>query len=517
MFRGFLALTFSILVFGPLVTLMLGGSDTDSLSALVRAVGIKSIPLLTTTCLTGLVATTSALILGLPLALILSSLPKRGGIVLALFFLPLVVPPYLNAECWTEFFFQSGLGRAGHDLLVWTGFSPKGQNILKAGLLLGYSYFPILAYTSYSGLTSLARGYKEAASLVLSPSRVFLRIILPMIRPHIITGCLLVFILAMTNYAIPSLIGVKTYPVKIYTSFSIHQDSLRALALALPFLVLCLGLIALLDRFLTRGCYFSLAAGGNQTTRQSCAWYFQIIVLGLGLLCIMPFASLVVRVRSWNILLTAFNEAQGALATSLGAALTCSLLLALCGLFMGYEGQRNRFVRSGPIRSLLLFSFALPGVLHAIGIIGLWNRPSLAWGYHSALVFFLLWSARYLPVVQRITMDQVAQIPTGMEETAFVARLKPMTAWTRIIFPLVRPTFFLVWGVTFVLTMTDLGGLLLVVPPGFETLPMRVYNLMHYGSSEMVAATAIVLACACIIPVLALSLASHVFGKKING
>jgi iron(III) transport system permease protein len=92
-----------------------------------------------------------------------------------------------------------------------------------------------------------------------------------------------------------------------------------------------------------------------------------------------------------------------------------------------------------------------------------------------------------------------------------------MTAWTRIIFPLVRPTFFLVWGVTFVLTMTDLGGLLLVVPPGFETLPMRVYNLMHYGSSEMVAATAIVLACACIIPVLALSLASHVFGKKING
>jgi hypothetical protein len=46
---------------------------------------------------------------------------------------------------------------------------------------------------------------------------------------------------------------------------------------------------------------------------------------------------------------------------------------------------------------------------------------------------------------------------------------------------------------------------------------MRVYNLMHYGSSEMVAATAIVLACACIVPVLALSLASHVFGKKING
>ena len=468
-----------------------------------------------TTCITGATATFTALILGLPVAGFLSSLPLPGHRLIVLFFLPLIVPPYLNAECWIEFFFQTRLVHVCGNLLTSIGISPQGQSILHTGLLLGFSYFPILLYTSYSGLISLSRGYKETASMVLSPSRVVLRIILPMIRPHIVTGCLLVFILSITNYAIPSLLGVKTFPVKIYTSFSMYQNSFKAFVLSIPFLAFSLGLIGLLDHFLTRGCFFSFSPGRGNATNSISRWFLTIPIV-VGGICLVPFVSLFFRVHSLSLFLNTLMQAKEALVTSLEMSLACSLLLTLCGLFMGYEAQRSSLIRSGILRSLFLFSFALPGVLHAIGLIRIWNTPWLAWGYQSCCIIFLLWAVRYLPVVQRFFMDQVAQIPPGMEETAKISGLNGLVIWKKILFPLLLPKFLLIWALIFVLTMTDLGGLLLVVPPGFETLPMRLYNLMHYGSSEIVAATAIILACACILPVLVLSLASSATGKNIQ-
>ena len=47
--------------------------------------------------------------------------------------------------------------------------------------------------------------------------------------------------------------------------------------------------------------------------------------------------------------------------------------------------------------------------------------------------------------------------------------------------------------IVFILTMGELGVTLLVVPPGVETLPVRIYNLMHYGADAAVAALSLIL------------------------
>ena len=45
----------------------------------------------------------------------------------------------------------------------------------------------------------------------------------------------------------------------------------------------------------------------------------------------------------------------------------------------------------------------------------------------------------------------------------------------------------------FVLCLGELGSTLLTIPPGMETLSLRIYNLMHYGAHDIVAALAAIL------------------------
>jgi iron(III) transport system permease protein len=57
----------------------------------------------------------------------------------------------------------------------------------------------------------------------------------------------------------------------------------------------------------------------------------------------------------------------------------------------------------------------------------------------------------------------------------------------------VIPSFLAAFFIVFILSFGDLAATLLVVPPGKETAPIRIYNLMHYGADEMVSALSVLL------------------------
>jgi len=38
-----------------------------------------------------------------------------------------------------------------------------------------------------------------------------------------------------------------------------------------------------------------------------------------------------------------------------------------------------------------------------------------------------------------------------------------------------------------------LGTTLLIIPPGKETITIKIYNLMHYGADQLVAASCLIL------------------------
>jgi len=59
--------------------------------------------------------------------------------------------------------------------------------------------------------------------------------------------------------------------------------------------------------------------------------------------------------------------------------------------------------------------------------------------------------------------------------------------------PLLLPGIGAGAAVVFLLGLGELGATLLVVPPGSGTLALRIYNYLHYGASDSVAALALCL------------------------
>jgi len=104
----------------------------------------------------------------------------------------------------------------------------------------------------------------------------------------------------------------------------------------------------------------------------------------------------------------------------------------------------------------------------------------------------------------RILAATVKQIDVHLEQAAALARPRWRTRVGRIVLPLAAPGLGLAWVVAFVFGMGELGATLLIVPPGWETLSLRIYGLMHYGAGELVAALCVVLILCGAVPALAL-------------
>ena len=123
----------------------------------------------------------------------------------------------------------------------------------------------------------------------------------------------------------------------------------------------------------------------------------------------------------------------------------------------------------------------------------MWNRPETNWVYGTAAVVILLYLARFLPFAIRSQAVGLAQIEDNLLEAARLADRSSWATTSRIVLPLLAPAITVGWALGFTLSLQELTGTLLVIPPGLETLAVRIYTLYHYGAGQLVAALALFL------------------------
>jgi sugar lactone lactonase YvrE len=86
-----------------------------------------------------------------------------------------------------------------------------------------------------------------------------------------------------------------------------------------------------------------------------------------------------------------------------------------------------------------------------------------------------------------------------------VARLDGASRWQMLRYvqwPQIAPQAAAAWYVVFLLCLWDVESMILVVPPGGETLALRVFNLLHYGHNAQVNALCLTLLGLAITPLL---------------
>ena len=156
----------------------------------------------------GAVATVICLVLGYPLAYIIAKLPaKRQSVMVMLVMLPMWMNFLLRTYAWMTLLEDNGLINAA---LSAVGL-PRVHMINTAGaVVLGmvYNYIPYMVLPLYSVLTKIDESVIEAAQdLGASDSKVFLKVVVPMSMPGVISGVTMVFVPSVSTFAISKLLG----------------------------------------------------------------------------------------------------------------------------------------------------------------------------------------------------------------------------------------------------------------------------------------------------------------------
>jgi putative spermidine/putrescine transport system permease protein len=128
-------------------------------------------------------------------------------ILLVLVISPLLTSAVVRTYGWIAILTENGLV---NNALAWLGMTPLRLMFNKTGVFIGLTeiLMPYMILALLAGFGRLDPRVEEAAStLGAKPSQVFYRIILPLTLPGIALGCLLCFVLAVSSFITPKLLG----------------------------------------------------------------------------------------------------------------------------------------------------------------------------------------------------------------------------------------------------------------------------------------------------------------------
>lgn len=162
------------------------------------------------TAATALVVTAVCLILGYPFAHLMSTLsPRASGLLLAAVLVPMWSSVLVRTWGWTVLLQDTGVINR---LLMSVGIvdSPVAlvRNTLGVGIGMTQILLPFMVLPLFVSMRRIDPDYvRAAAGLGASPWRTFARVYLPLTGNGVLTGSLLVFVLALGSYITPAVLG----------------------------------------------------------------------------------------------------------------------------------------------------------------------------------------------------------------------------------------------------------------------------------------------------------------------
>jgi spermidine/putrescine transport system permease protein len=195
------------------------------------------------------ICTLSCLILGYPFAFMLARItgPLKNLLIL------LIIMPFWTSSLIRTYSMITMLKPKGilNSILIWCGITDKPFQILftDTAVIIGsvYNLLPFMILPLLTNIERLDNQYIDAArDLGANRIRTFTKIILPLTMPGIISGCILVFLPAMTIFYIPDLLGgAKTILLGnlIQNQFLIAQNWPLGAAISVVFILLLIAML----------------------------------------------------------------------------------------------------------------------------------------------------------------------------------------------------------------------------------------------------------------------------------
>jgi iron(III) transport system permease protein len=405
--------------------------------------------------------------------------------------LPLISPPFLVSLAFILLFGRNGVVTRALGL-DWSIYGFHGIVIAQVFTFLPPAYI-LLANVLGNIDASLEEAAENLGAGLLTTLR---RVTLALARPGLASAALIVFILCMTDFGNPILVGGRynVLATEIYAQVVGMNDFPAAAVMSVVLLVPCLIAYLANTYVVGRRSYVTVSAGARTAVRPTppaVRWVLFALSGGIALAialiyALIPLGSLVrLWGTDWSLSLAHYgfrSTVEGAwpIWNSVKLALISGVIGTVLALLTAYVVERRRLTGARTIEALSLLPAALPGTVIGVGYILAFNVPPVlltgtVWILVASVVFWKL------PVAVLAAINTLKQVDPAIEEAAVSLGAGAVRTFTRVVLPLLTGTAFSIFIYFFVNGMVTVSAVIFLIYPGFNLGSVAILAQVENG------------------------------------
>lgn len=486
---------------------------------------------LVNTLIVALSATALALSLGTLLGWLLArtDLPGRRWFSTALI-VPCMLPASTFALAWLTLFKNRTVGgqpgwaeALGHAPPNWVSYG-----LFPTVLILALHYTPYAILLTGTALRRIDGQLEEAARMLGAPRGQILRkILLPLLRPALLSAALLIFADGVGEFSVAYILGLpvrfETLSTSLYRAIGTQQDGVAAVVAGA---ILLIGVATLgLDAWMMRESRRFVTIGGKGMTErlQSLGRWrwpaFTLAALTFALGVVAPLSALAlstvmklpgrfdaanftfdywigtdlhtVALRSGILLAPEFWQAFGNSVRIVGAA---ALTAGVLGMLVGYAVVRSpvRWVATA-LRQITFLPYLVPGIAFAAAFMALFAvaRGPIPALYGTPVILFLAMVADQMPFAARTGISAMTQLGAEAEEAGRMIGAGWFARMRAIVLPIQRGPLISAVLMPFISGIKNVSLFIILAVPATDVLTTWALRLVDYNYEQ--AANAVVL------------------------
>lgn len=534
-----MAVLLLLAILAPLAAVLaFATADTGGLWAHLRATLLQTYVVNSLLLVSGVVAVAAALGVGLAWLVTTHDFPGRRLLEYALI-LPLAMPAYILAYAWTDMLQVTG--PVQELLRQMTGWSvrdywfPEIRSLGGAIFVLSLGLFPYLYLLARAAFTEQSASATEAArTLGLSHLAAFRRVALPMARPAIAAGAILVGMETLADFGAVKYFELEVFTTGIYRAWFATGNPAAAAQLA-SLMLACVLLAVILERASRQGRRFAPVTGARrrpartelQGTRAIAATLACSMPVLLGFF--VPATALgAMAIDAGDVI--DINRLQALALNTFMLGILAAMLLVVVAMAMAMLlGRRDSRLRQ--LARVAELGYATPGIVVAIGllvvagtldaqlrtlgILGSTGTGLLFSGSIAVLLYACL--VRFFAVAYGPLDAAWLQMGTRYADPARTLGHRPASIFRRVDLPLMRGSMAAVMALVFVEVVKELPATMILRPFNFDTLATEAFQLATTERLDLAAVPALAIAAVGLVPVVLLCLGLERADARLSG
>ena len=440
--------------------------------------------------------------------------------------LPLAIPAYVMAFVTLGLFDFTGPVQTL--LRSWLGpelfWFPNIRGRLGVIIVMTLAFYPyvyLLARNAF--LTQGKRSLEAAQSLGFNRTQGFLKVALPMARPWIASGVMLVLMETLADFGTVAVFNYDTFTTAIYKAWFSMFSLSAASQLASLLIVIVFVLIVMEQQFRSRMRYAETKQS-SRIPRISLTGWRAWAVAGFALATLffaflLPITQLIIWatdtfVEEFNQLYLGFLW-HSLMLSGLAALLTCSVAVLVV-----YSARRHPDTVTRVAVRIATIGYALPGVVLAVGIfvplawLDNWLSEMAMQLFHietglliqgTLAIMLIAYMTRFLAVGHNPIDSAMQRITFSIDEASMGLGLNGWSMLKRVHLPILKGGIFTAVTLVFVDVMKEMPITLMTRPFGWDTLAVLIFEMTSEGEWEQAALPAVALVLAGLIPIVLLT------------